>query len=358
MEALLAALEADPRLKSRPRRTVAAAALAVGLTAAGVGFAMHARTDECAPDPIDLRGVWDDAARNELTAAFVRSGAPDGHDVATRVIHVMNETAAKWVSMKAESCEATRIKKRQPEDVYKLRSECLDRRRGELRALSTSFRVADKEVVEKAVAAAYGLTNVIVCSDVSTLRKSGGLPDAPDARAKVIEARADLASATSFELVGKLAESADEGERALALARSAGHQSTVAEALRTLGGLKVEQNEHGQAERLLTEATWTASKAGDDPLVVTTASALAFVVRSKAGTPRGGAHLARRRRCCASVASGPPGARAGVRGAQGLAPLRRRRASRGDARFAGENRAGVPAALRRPSQDTSLRSTI
>jgi serine/threonine protein kinase/tetratricopeptide (TPR) repeat protein len=285
MDALLVALEADPRLRSHPRRTLAAAALAIGLTVAGVGFAMHTRTDECAPDPMDLRGVWDDAARSELTAAFVRNGAPDGHDVATRVIHVMDETAAKWMAMKAESCEATRIKKRQPEDAYKLRSECLDRRRGELRALSTSFRVADEEVVEKAVAAAYGLTNVIVCGDVSTLRKSGGLPDAPDARAKVIEARADLASATSFELVGKLAESADEGERALALARSAGHQSTVAEALRTLGGLKVEQNEHGQAERLLAEATWTASKAGDDPLVVTTASALAFVVGSKLGRP-------------------------------------------------------------------------
>jgi serine/threonine protein kinase/tetratricopeptide (TPR) repeat protein len=285
MDALLAALDADPAIRSRPRRTIAVAIFALALTATGVGFAMRARTDECAPDPADMKGVWDDAAKSDLTGAFDRSGAPGAHDTAARVIAVMNDTASKWTAMKAESCDATRLKKRQPEDAYRLRAECLDRRRSELRALSRSFRVADKDVVAKAVAAAYGLTNVAVCADVPMLRKSGGLPDAPAARAQVIEARTELATATSFQLVGKLTESGEHAEHALGLARASGHDSTVAEALRILGALKVEQSEHAQAERLLTESTWTASKAGADSQVVTTASMLAFVVGSKLGRP-------------------------------------------------------------------------
>jgi len=117
------------------------------------------------------------------------------------------------------------------------------------------------------------------------LRKSGGLPDAPDARAKVLEARAGLARASSLQLVGKLGESTEEAQRALTTARESKHESTVAEALHVLGALKVEQNEHAQAERFLTEATWTASKAGADSLVVATASMTAFVVGSKLGRP-------------------------------------------------------------------------
>ncbi len=290
MEALLAALESDPTIQTRSRRRMGIGALALVLTVTGVGFAMRSRTDECAPDPSDMKGVWDDAAKSDLTGAFQRSGVADTRDTTSRVIAVLNDTAAKWMAMKAESCDATRIKKRQPDDAYELRSECLDRRRSELRALSSSFRVADKDVVEKAVAASYGLTNVAVCADVPMLRKSGGLPDAPEPRAQVLEARTDLASAIAFELVGKLNESTQRAEHALGLARASAHDPTVAEALRVLGGLKVEQSEHAQAERFLTESTWTASKAGADSQVVTTASMLAFVVGSKLGRP-GEAHI-------------------------------------------------------------------
>ncbi len=241
-------------------------------------------TQDCAADPADLAGVWDEAARADVAAAFARSGAVGSADVAARVTAVLDETAAKWTAMKAESCDATLVKQRQSADAYALRAECLDRRRSELRALTSSLRVADREVVERAVAASYGLTNVAVCADVAMLRKSGGLPDAPDAREKVQDAQRALAQALSLQLVGKLAESTRAAESALDLARASKHESTVAEALRVLGGLKVEQNEHAQAEKLLSEATWTASKAGADALVVSAASITAFVV-AKLGRP-------------------------------------------------------------------------
>ena len=285
MDALLAALSDDPALRHRRRWKVAAATLSAGVLAAGLVFAANRQREECAPDPSDRRGVWDDAARGDVRSSFERSGVVGAADVASRVIKVLDETVAKWTAMKAESCEATRIKKRQPEEEYRLRSECLDRRRGELRALTSSLRTADKDVVDKALSAAYGLTNVMTCADVPMLRKSGGLPDAPQARAEVLEARTALAEADSFQHVGKIAASTEAATRALGLARRSGHAGTIAEVLRSLGGLKVEQNEHADAERLLSEATWTASKSGADALVVTTASATAFVVGSKLGRP-------------------------------------------------------------------------
>ena len=285
MDALLAALSDDPALRHRRRWRVAAATLSAGVLAAGLAFAANRQREECAPDPADRRGVWDDAARGDVRSSFERTGVTGAADVASRVVKVLDETVAKWTAMKAESCEATRIKKRQPEEEYRLRSECLDRRRGELRALTGSLRTADKDVVDKALSAAYGLTNVMTCADVPMLRKSGGLPDAPQARAEVLEARTALAEADSFQHVGKIAASTEAATRALGLARRSGHAGTIAEALRSLGGLKVEQNEHADAERLLSEAAWTASKSGADALVVTTASATAFVVGSKLGRP-------------------------------------------------------------------------
>jgi tetratricopeptide (TPR) repeat protein len=225
-----------------------------------------------------------------VSAAFQRSGAPDASDVASRVNKILDETAARWIAMKTESCEATRVAKRQPEDEFRLRADCLDRRRGELRALVSSLRgsgsgdsAVDKGVVEKGVAAAYGLTNVAVCADVPMLRRSGGLPDDATARAQVLESRATLAHASSLQLVGRVAESTREAEAALGIARASGHASTVAEALHVLGALEVEQNEYGKAEPFLTESTWTAAKAGADSLVVATASLTAFVVGAKLG---------------------------------------------------------------------------
>jgi serine/threonine protein kinase/tetratricopeptide (TPR) repeat protein len=285
MDALLAAMEADPAVLHRKRRGIAIATVLAAIAIAGASFAMARPSEECMADPADLAGIWDGAARADVSSSFERSGAPGAKDTAARVIRVMDETAARWSAMRTESCVATRRTKRQPEDAYRLRSECLDRRRNELRALSSSLRAADKDIVEKAVAASYGLTNVAVCADVPMLRKSSGLPDAPEARAEVLGARADLARASSLQLVGKLAESRREAEDALSLARTSAHESTVAEALYVLGGLEVEASEHAKAEPYLTEATWTASRAGADSLVVATASMAAFVVGSKLGRP-------------------------------------------------------------------------
>ncbi|HEY2511561.1 MAG TPA: tetratricopeptide repeat protein, partial [Polyangiaceae bacterium] len=285
MEALLDALEEDPETIFKKRRTFAIAAVLVA-AAVALGIAgLRRNPGECLADPADLRGIWDDAARKEVAASFAQTGAPAAEDTAARVVKILDDTAAKWTAMKTESCEATRVRKRQSEDDYKLRSECLERRRSELGALSSSLRVADKGVVEKAVAAAYGLTSVAFCADVPMLRKSGGLPDAPQARAQVLEARTELAKASSLELVGKVKESTGVAAHALTLARASGHESTVAEALRTVGGLEVEQNEYADAERSLSEATWAASRVGADSLVVSGASITAFVVGSKLGRP-------------------------------------------------------------------------
>src|SRR5205814_1953417 len=103
---LLTALDDDPARRHRKRRrTMAIAALAVAMTGLGVALAATRGTQECAPDPADLKGIWDDAARADVSASFDRSGATGAHEIAGRVIKVLDETAARWTLKKADSCE-------------------------------------------------------------------------------------------------------------------------------------------------------------------------------------------------------------------------------------------------------------
>jgi tetratricopeptide (TPR) repeat protein/predicted Ser/Thr protein kinase len=281
MNDLLSALSDDPSLRRRKwiAAVSAAALLGVGVLATTRVAARQGR--ECAVDPAELAGVWDPATKDDVRAAFARAGGPESAATLTRVEAVLDDVASRWSAMRGEVCEATYVRHQETGEVHRLRSECLDRRRTELRALTTVFRQADADVVKKSLDAAYGLTSVGFCADVQGLHASAGLPDDPAARARVLEARSELARANSLSLAGKFTDALGVAEQAVAVGRQSGHGSTIAEALYLVGDVKKSLGDYAGAEPALSEATWTAMAAGTDAVTARAAGLSAFVVGAK-----------------------------------------------------------------------------
>ncbi len=281
MDELLAALDHDPAIARR--RWIAALAVPVlGLSVALLyRQATEIRAPRCAGAETDLSGVWGPAVREDVRRAFDATGSPARTDSFARVAKALDAYAAGWRAARTEACEATKVRHEQSEEVYALRTECLDREKNELRALTSFFRTVDKNDVEPSVKAAYGLTSVSWCADVNALRASPGLPVEPAKRAAVLNARGDLATSASLALAGKYADSFAEAQRARDAAHEAGHRGTEAEALFQMGYAQHRLGNYDDASNALGDAIATAYASGNDPTLVRAASRLAFITGDK-----------------------------------------------------------------------------
>ena len=216
-----------------------------------------------------------------MIAAFDRSGASGAHESAERLTRRLDEFGAEWLEMRAEVCRATKVSKQQPEDVLRLRNDCLDRQRTDFRSLTPMLTNADVAVVSRATEVAYGLPQTSWCADVPTLRASAGLPDDPAKRQKVLEVRKKLADAESRALAGRLKEAEALAADAVTLARSTDHAPTTAEALLYAGQTLRWEGEFAASVPLMREAVFLASASGVDSVTVRAATALAFVTGPK-----------------------------------------------------------------------------
>jgi tetratricopeptide (TPR) repeat protein len=159
------------------------------------------------------------------------------------------------------------VDRKQPEDAYRLRTECLDRERNETRAVTALLAHADAQVVKRGIALAYGLPDVRWCADVTALRASAGLPDDPVKRVKAIELRDRLDEVAADFAVGRDADALSKVTPVLESARQLGHASTTALALEWKGKLLVDARPT-DAYPLFREALWMAVGAGDKELAV------------------------------------------------------------------------------------------
>ncbi|HEY2510988.1 MAG TPA: serine/threonine-protein kinase [Polyangiaceae bacterium] len=285
MDELLAALEHDPAVARRRWLAMASVPAAIALAAFAYQRAEATRTLHCASAEADLSGVWDGTAKDDMRRAFEATGAVMEADSFQRATKALDAYADSWRAARTEVCEATKVRHEQSEEVYSLRADCLDRQKNEMRALVSIFRRADRGAVDQAVKAAYGLTSVNWCQDVNALRASSGLPVEPVKRARVLEARAALATSASLGLAGKNSEAVAEAQRARDMAREAGHGATEAEALFEAGYNRQRLGEYETAGADLTEAMTTAYAAADDAVFVRAAARMAFIVGDKLYRP-------------------------------------------------------------------------
>ncbi len=277
MDALLDALDRDPAVVRR--RWIGAGVVLGGLALAGLGIRgwSQRKASACLREVPGLSGAWDDQIRREARAAFVASGAPNATDAFDRTANVLDAYASTWSAMYRGACEDTRVRGDQPEEVYRLRADCLDRQKGELRALTSLFRRADAPLVETSTRAAYGLPALSYCGDVRALRANVGLPDDPEKRARVEEALTALAEADALELGDRSREALAVAERALSLARAAGHEGTEAEALYVVGHAQTRLTDEAGAQRSLANAAWAGLASGQLAVVVRASAIEAYI---------------------------------------------------------------------------------
>src|SRR5262249_25585526 len=107
LEALLADLARDPGTR---RRRALRGALVAGLAALPVFGTVRSRREQgllCRGAERKLSGVWDDARKQTIHAAFLATGKPFAEDAFRAVAHGLDQYAAAWTAQHTEACEST-----------------------------------------------------------------------------------------------------------------------------------------------------------------------------------------------------------------------------------------------------------
>jgi serine/threonine protein kinase len=150
MEALLRALDYDPKA-SRTRWLAGLAALTVvGGGAASVWWLVHAESKRCEPTPALLRGVWDPHVHSELHEAFLATGDPRAEDSWVAVKSSLDEWVQEWLDFRALACDATHVSGEASEELLAQRYACLDERLGKVAAFGRVYADPTRAMLHEA----------------------------------------------------------------------------------------------------------------------------------------------------------------------------------------------------------------
>ncbi|QSQ26001.1 serine/threonine protein kinase [Pyxidicoccus parkwayensis] len=190
MRELLAELENDP--EQRRRALVRAGALASGVVLLGVaaiwGWVRQEPAESaCVGMERRLTGVWDATLAKRLEDVLVGTGLPQARDTSSRVARMLDAYSEEWVKQRTEACELARQEgSAQPQRLGALREVCLERRRGQLGALTELLvKESDEKLVDKAAQAVQSLPPLSDCADARLLTASVPPPEDPAVRARV-----------------------------------------------------------------------------------------------------------------------------------------------------------------------------
>jgi tetratricopeptide (TPR) repeat protein/predicted Ser/Thr protein kinase len=265
MEELLRALAIGPRWSR-----LVFVGLAIGLGAVAVGAVLARELRErrallCSGGSARVASAWGPARRAQGAAAFAALGRPYAAATWERVAALLDDYSASWQDAFRSTCEATRLRGEQSEQVMGLRMECLDHRLAALGALTELFGRADALTVEKGVSAAAGLPAIAGCAEVAALA-ARLTPPPPPQRDAVAALRGRLARAEAQIEAGRYAEARPLGDELVAEARRLAYRPALAEALFVSGVIDARASKFIPAEGALREAISTAEASRHDEL--------------------------------------------------------------------------------------------
>ncbi len=255
MPELLAALRHDP--SGRQRRIAVIVALTLGVSLLVGALLVRPAGPDCERVADGLGGVWDEARRQEVRAAFAATALPFADETLVRVERGLDRFADTWTTQAKTHCEAART-----DDAD--REQCLERRRVELRALVDVFARADVATVERASGAAERLRDPALCGDPAALAAEQALAPLPADRALaalVWTLRERLASVRFLELAGRFDEGLQRVGPLVDEARALGHPPVLAEALLLQAVLWARKGEYPAADAGLLAAITEAEAA-------------------------------------------------------------------------------------------------
>ncbi|HVS02444.1 MAG TPA: tetratricopeptide repeat protein, partial [Thermoanaerobaculia bacterium] len=274
MEALLAALAADPARRRQRWLRTAAAAVGVAGAITGVAAWQWQQGEVCQGAGERLLGAWDPARSHAVRSAFLATGEPYAAASWRAVQGTLDRFAASWAAMRTAACEATHVHGEQSADLLDRRVACLDQRRAELAALVEVFTTADRQVVEGAAQAAHALTPLESCADTAALLDAAPPPRDPAGRQQLARFQRRLGRSHALYTAGRYGAAAEAADAALATAAELDWGPAAAAAHNARGAAHMALGDGAVAEEALRAAAWAAIAGHDDRQAVQAVSNL------------------------------------------------------------------------------------
>ncbi|MCA9693785.1 MAG: tetratricopeptide repeat protein, partial [Myxococcales bacterium] len=306
MQALVDAIARDPRRRLRRWLLVLALVLLAVLAALVVDRRRDRNAQLCADGPARLVGVWDDARREAIAAAFLASGQPYAQDTLTRVEARIDAYARAWQEARATACLDTRVHGVASEALLDLRMRCYDRRLAELRALTAALADADALAVESAVDVVRGLPALAACADAEALTAAVPLPEDPALQAAIAAVDDELAEIYATTALGRYHEASERIAALADRARALEHAPLVARVLAQQASVLSALGEYAAAERVDLEAAEYAARGREDDVLVRVWSQLVTLVGDELARPEEGIVYAGVARAAAARAGNKP----------------------------------------------------
>ena len=200
---MLVALRKDPNARLRRVAIGAGAAALVSLLAFSLLGKSTSGAAACPAAEPTIEGVWDHAMKERVRVGFAGSGRVYQAQTFSLAASSMDDYARRISTMRRESCESTRVRRKQSDEMFDLRAECLGRATSRLGALASVFSSSPSaKTVDKAIDAVSALPPVSACADGKALRAAVALPEDKASRTAVQRLFKIVARARTHIVVG------------------------------------------------------------------------------------------------------------------------------------------------------------
>jgi tetratricopeptide (TPR) repeat protein/predicted Ser/Thr protein kinase len=236
MDALLDALEAVPRRRTRLAFATVATPAFAGLVALAWPAAPTPAPDPCANLAEEIDSVWSSAHHRELEEQFVSTELAFAEASAAAVSAGLDAWRSRWLAEREQLCRAT-VSAALADEVSGLRGACLERQRAGFDATVAVLLQADAEAVTRAQELLAQLPALEPCRDDEALIL-GMPPPSPQQRDEVEDLRSELARLRAETEAGHSGELEPRAEELVRRAEASAYVPVLAEALGERGHLE------------------------------------------------------------------------------------------------------------------------
>jgi tetratricopeptide (TPR) repeat protein len=283
MDELLGMLAVDPTARKRRVALAAAGALAVVGAIGGAYLLASPRSELCRGAAKRLAGVWDAGVKRAVHDAYVATKLAYAETSFAALAPALDRYASEWTAAATESCEATRVRGDQTEDVLELRSACFDDRLQDLGALTSVLTESNKGAVDQADKMVSGLTPVASCANVAALRDP--LRPPPDLASKVRDLAPKVAHVRALMIAGRFLEALTQSTQLRRDVDQLGWKPMMVD-LDLMRGLSLAvTGNYTDGADAFVSAAWGAEQVRRDDIVAHSALSLAEIAAQGQGKP-------------------------------------------------------------------------
>ncbi|WP_165703703.1 serine/threonine-protein kinase [Enhygromyxa salina] len=263
--------------------------IGAGAIALLLGTLSPSDAELCPREARALAGVWDQGVRERVHAQLSALDRPHANATRNKIERELDRWANRWLSARADTCEATKIRAEQSLVLFDVRMACLDRQVHSLAAVTQSLGNdpldpltihENEERLEAALAAVLQLPAPERCARSALISGGALMYEDPSQDDPLEQQRQQLARARSLLELGNHQQALTLVDQALTLVDDTlplmddGSQPSLAEAALLRGQILAASNNLEGAEQDLRRAVFMAQASAHDTVSVEACAAL------------------------------------------------------------------------------------